>query len=215
MCITAFLIPLTKKGNAPNSNSDSIIKGFLYDIHSNRRLRTVCLLNVLFSMILVSGYQILQTYLLQSAVPKSYNGLLYFIAAVFASCGSFFFDKLQSILKSGKILLLVCMILISVCFFELAHVTGIAPIFLLVSGYRLVWGVASPMFAYMVNQSIRKDDYRNTVFSIISLFSNLSVAALLFVFGTRNLNVRFNYVVLSLLSFLLFLMIVCSKNLKH
>ena len=64
-------------------------------------------------------------------------------------------------------------------------------IFLLVSGYRLIWGVTSPMFASMINESIEKDDYRNTVFSMISLVCNLGSSVLLFGFTIMNVNVKY------------------------
>lgn len=214
LCIIAFFLPSTKKENEQKINTFSIMKGFITDIRANGQLRTVCLLNVFFSMILVSGYQILQTYLLESSVPKSQNGLLYFVAAIFASCGSFFFDKLQSIVKSKKMLLLVFLVLISFCFFALANVTGILWIFILVSGYRLVWGITSPMFASMVNQSIEKDNYRNTAFSMISLGCNLSSSVLLFGFVAIDLGVKYNYIFLGSLSAALFAICACSKSIK-
>lgn len=214
LCITAFCLPAASKGNKENTHTFSIMKGFLYDIYSNKLLRTVCGLNIFFSMILVSGYQLLQTYLLESAVPKSYNGLLYFIAAIFASFGSFFFDKLQSIIKSKKAILLFSLLVISICFLGLAIVTDVFLIFVLVSCYRLVWGVASPMFASMVNKSIIKDDYRNTTFSMVSLGNNLSSSILLFIFVMLNLHVKYYYIILGVLTVVAIIIYTCSKKLQ-
>lgn len=210
--ITSFFLPLTKKDKEQNINTFSIMKGFMNDFYLNRNLRTGCILNIFFSMVLVSGYQILQPYLLESSVPKSYNGLIYFIAAIFASCGSFFYEKLQTIFKSRKILLLVCMFFISACFFELAIAKGVLFIFIFVSIYRLVWGIASPMFASMINQGIENDDYRNTAFSMISLGSNMSSSVLLFAFAIMKLGPKNNFIILGILSSILFAIFAVVKK---
>ncbi len=58
----AHFLPVTQKENKKNISTFSIIKGFINDICSNKQLRIMCLLNVFCSMILVSGYQLLQAY---------------------------------------------------------------------------------------------------------------------------------------------------------
>lgn len=58
----AYFLPVTQKENKKNISTFSIIKGFINDIYSNKQLRIMCLLNVFCSMILVSGYQLLQAY---------------------------------------------------------------------------------------------------------------------------------------------------------
>ena len=214
LCIIAIFLPVSRKESDQNNSIFFIMKRFVCDIGCNKQLRTVCLLDLLCSMILVSGYQLLQTYLLESSVPKSYNGLLYFIAALFAGCGSFFFEKLQSILKSSKVVLVMCLLVISVCFFGLTYVSGILPIFILVCGYRLIWGITSPMFVSIVNRNIVKDTYRNTAFSMISLGYNLGSSVLLFAFVVIDVGVKYNYIMLSILSIALFVICVFSKSLK-
>lgn len=173
-----------------------ILHSAVRDLVQNRDLRRSCLLNASFSMLLVCGYQLLQPYLADSGMKASYNGWLYCMAALLGSCGSFFFERLEKIFRSKKILLLVCILLISGCFIGLANVSGVALIFLLVCCYRLVWGVTSPMFSYMVNNSISADEYRDTIFSVISLISNLLSSAFLFLLGFADLSSKANYWIL-------------------
>lgn len=186
------------------NNANDIVKKYFLEILSNRKLLIICMLNICFSMILVTGYQILQTYLLGSSVSNTYNGLLYFIAAVFASTGSFFYKKLKSIFKSEKILISVCLALLALCMFGLGGSSVIFFIFVFVCIYRLVWGITSPMFSSMVNQSIEDDSFRNTVFSIISLGCNLGSSALLFIFSAINMSAEFEYIILGMLCMVLF-----------
>lgn len=214
LCIIAIFLPVSRKESDQNNGIFSIMKGFVCDIGSNKQLRTVCLLDLLCSMILVSAYQLLQTYLLESSVPKSYNGLLYFIATLLAGCGSFFFEKLQAMLKSSKVVLVMCLLVISACFFGLSYVSGILPVFILVCGYRLIWGITSPMFVSIVNRNIVNDIYRNTAFSVISLGYNLGSSVLLFTFVVMDMRVKYNYIVLSILSIVLLMVCVFSKSLK-
>lgn len=181
------------------NNTNDIVKKYFFEIISNRKLLLICLLNVCFSMILVTGYQILQTYLLSSSVSNKYNGVLYFIAAVFASSGAYFYKKLKSIFKFEKILISVCLALLAVCMFGLGLISRVLLIFVFICIYRLVWGITSPMFSSLVNQNIEDDSFRNTAFSIISLGCNLGSSVLLFLFSTINMSAEQEYIILGIL----------------
>lgn len=185
------------------NNANDIVKKYFWEIVSNRKLLIICMLNVCFSLILVTGYQILQTYLLGSSVSNTYNGLLYFIAAVFASSGAYFYKKLKSIFKSEKILINLCLALLALCMLGLGLTPVMIFIFVFVCIYRLVWGITSPMFSSMVNQSIEDDSFRNTVFSIISLGCNLGSSALLFIFSAINMCAELEYIILGMLCIVL------------
>lgn len=87
--------------------------------------------------------------------------------------------------------------------FGLARVSGFLLIFVFVCCYRLVWGITAPMFSHMVNTSIVTDEFRDTVFSIISLFSNLLGSVFLFALGFLNMPASVNYIVLSSLALLI------------
>lgn len=194
----AFTIPKLNSRN--NNHPISILGKSIHNIIKSRDLRKVCLLDALVTMLLVCGYQILQNYLAESNFQMQYNGLLYFVAALVASCGSLFFDRLQTMIKSKRILAVLCLLLLAMCFFGLSVVSSIPGIVLFVCGYRLVWGITSPMFAYLVNMRIQSDEYRNTVFSIISLVTNLFGSVLLFIFGAVGLNACYNYVLLGIIA---------------
>lgn len=204
-CIIAFFIPKVEKDRSKKAYT--IFRLAVYEIVKNRELRSNFLLNVLFSMILVCGYQLLQPYLADSGMQTSYNGFLYCVAALLASCGSFIFDKLQKVSQHKGTMLFLSILLIAGCFFGLAKASSIFLIFLFVCCYRLIWGITSPMFSYMVNSSIPADEYRDTIFSLISLSSNLFTSLLLFFFGVIGLNSTFTYSMLGLTA-LLFSMIV-------
>lgn len=199
LLVITFLLPSFASNNEYNNIFDSM-KHLVGELKTNGFLLYICLWNIFFSMILVSGYQILQTYLLDSSLPETYNGILYFVAVIFASLGSYVYNWLNKLFKAKKITLILCLSLISCCFFGLSIVSGIILIFIFVCMYRLIWGVTSPMFSSMVNQNLGKDDYRNTAFSLISLGSNLGSSLLLFVFSKVNLSIKQEYLILGLLS---------------
>lgn len=210
--VAAFFLPEIEKNRKAEPNS--IFRAAVHEIAGNGELRKNCLLNASFSMLLVCGYQLLQPYLAESGIQISNNGLLYCVAALLASSGSFFFDKLQKAFRNRRTVLLCCIVLISGCFFGLAKVSGAFLIFLFVCCYRLIWGVTSPMFSYMVNKSIPEDEYRDTIFSIISLLSNLFCSVFLFLLGILDLNSKNNYCLLGIIA-LLFLAIVFAGGKRH
>ncbi|OOM82030.1 major facilitator superfamily protein [Clostridium puniceum] len=206
LIITIFLPKLNI--NAEHKNVFFIMKSFFSEIHSNRFLLILCFLNILFLMILVSGYQILQTYLLDSPLDKTYNGLLYFLGAIFASLGSFFYNKLKHMLKLGKMFFLLCLLFISICFLGLANASTVLLIFIFVCVYRLIWGITSLMFSSMLNKNIEIDSHRNTAFSLISLGYNLCSSLLLFIFSLNNFSIKYEYIVLTILS--IALLLICA-----
>lgn len=211
-CVAAFFLPEIKKNCKAETNM--IFRAAIHEITENGELRKNCLLNASFSMLLVCGYQLLQPYLAESGMQVSNNGLLYCVAALWASCGSFFFDKLQKAFQNKRMVLRCCILLISGCFFGLAKASGVYLIFVFVCCYRLIWGVTSPMFSYMVNNSISGDEYRDTIFSIISLLSNLFSSVFLFLLGILGLNSKYNYCLLGIIA-LLFLAIVFADGKQH
>lgn len=204
-----FLPPIEKQRN---EKPNIILRSAVCDIVRNGELRKNCLLSASFTMLLVCGYQLLQPYLADSGIQASYNGWIYCVAALLASCGSFFFEKLQRISGSKRTTLLVCILLISGCFFGLANVSGAALIFVLVCCYRLVWGITSPMFSCMVNNSISSDEYRDTVFSVISLISNLLSSAFLFLLGFAGLSSKVNYWLLGTVALLFTIIIFLNRS---
>lgn len=162
LTIAAFFLPDVPK--VRNASISSNFVNALRAVTGNSELRRSCLLNAVLSMLLVCGYQLLQPYLAKSGIQASYNGIVYCFAALCASGGSFFFEKLQKILQSKNTMALLALVLISGCFFGLSHASGVTLIFLLICCYRLIWGVTSPMFSFLVNKNIPKDEYRDTVF---------------------------------------------------
>ena len=196
-----FYLPDTQTDNA--KQPIRILKSALENIIHNRNLRSACLLSASFTMLLVSGYQLLQPYLSSSGMDASCNGLIYCIAALFASCGSYCFDRIQKFSISKNRILISCILIIAGCYLGLARVSGFLLIFVFVCCYRLVWGITAPMFSHMVNTSIVTDEFRDTVFSIISLFSNLLGSVFLFALGFLNMPASVNYIVLSSLALLI------------
>lgn len=67
------------------------------------------------------------------------------------------------------------------------------------------------MFAYLVNMCIQSDEYRDTVFSIISLITNLFGSVLLFIFGAVGLEARYNYVLLGIVAIALVVILFFTK----
>lgn len=212
LVITAVFLPNIEKQRDKKPND--ILRSAVRDIVQNGDLRRSCLLNASFLMLLVCGYQLLQPYLADSGMQASYNGWMYCAAALLGSCGSFFFEKVQKIFRSKRRILLVCILMISGCFFGLANVTGMALIFALVCCYRLIWGVTSPMFSYMVNSSISDDAHRDTVFSVISLISNLFSSVFLFLLGFFDLSSKSNYWLLGVVALLFTMIIFLSRDNK-
>ena len=213
LVISAVFLPRIEKQRDQKPND--ILRSAVRDIAHNGDLRRSCLLNASFLMLLVCGYQLLQPYLADSGMQASYNGWIYCVAALLASCGSFFFERLQKIFRSKKMALLVCLLLISGCFFGLANVSSVAWIFVIVCCYRLIWGITSPMFSYMVNNSISADEHRDTIFSVISLISNLLTSAFLFLLGFANISSRSNYWLLGTVALLFTLIICLSRDNKN
>lgn len=213
LVIAAVFLPRIEKQRDKKPND--ILRSAVLDIARNGELRRSCLLNASFFMLLVCGYQLLQPYLADSGMQASYNGWMYCVAALLASCGSFFFERLERIFKSKRMTLLVCMLLITGCFFGLANVTSVALIFVLVCCYRLIWGVTSPMFSYMVNNSISDDEHRDTVFSVISLISNLLTSVFLFLLGFADISSRSNYWLLGAVALLFTVILVLSRDDKN
>ena len=213
LVIAAVFLPRIEKQRDKKPNI--ILRSAVCDIAKNGDLRRSCLLNASFLMLLVCGYQLLQPYLADSGMQASYNGWMYCAAALLGSCGSFFFERLQRMFRGKRTTLLVCILLISGCFFGLANVTSVAMIFVLVCCYRLIWGVTSPMFSYMVNNSISDDEHRDTVFSVISLISNLFSSLFLFLLGFANISSRSNYWLLGTVALLLTMIIWSVRNNKE
>ena len=165
-------------------------------------------------MLLVSGYQLLQPYLSSSGIDSSYNGLIYCIAALFASCGSYCFDRIQKTAVSKHHILTACMLIIAVCYLGLAKVSDFLLVFIFVCCYRLVWGITAPMFSHMVNTSIENNEFRDTVFSIISLFSNLMGSVFLFALGFIKMPASENYIILSSIALLISLVLLFFNRIK-
>lgn len=199
--ISALYLPKIKK----NENNDPIaIFSLAIDgLKKNQRLRNICLLNAWFTMLLVSGYQLLQPYLSGSDLDTSYNGFVYCIAALLASCGSFCFHKVQALHIPKKILLGTCFLLISCCYLGLAMTHNVLLVAGLICGYRLIWGITSPIFSYIVNNCIPSDAYRDTVFSVISLISNLMGSVFLMIIGLVDLPPNMTYYALAFIVILL------------
>ena len=207
-----FYLPDTQTDNA--KKPIGILKSALESIIHNRNLRYACLLSASFTMLLISGYQLLQPYLSASGIDASYNGLIYCIAALFASCGSYCFDRIQKTAVSKHHILTACILIIAVCYLGLAKVSDFLLIFIFVCCYRLVWGITAPMFSHMVNISIVNDEFRDTVFSIISLFSNLLGSVFLFTLGLINMTVSANYFILTSIAFLISLVLSLLKSVQ-
>lgn len=187
-----------------NKNENKILQKQLTEVLSSQHLLTICLLNICFSIVLVTGYQFLQTYLLDSPIAERDHGLLYFIAAVFASLGSYRYKKWKGMFQSEKTLSGICLVLLSICMLGLGCASAGMPIFLLVCAYRLAWGVASPMFSSLINRNMDDDSVRNTVFSLVSLGSNLGSSILLFCASISHVSAKLAYCILGMLCFALF-----------
>lgn len=190
-----FLLPWTKKKQGSTSNR--ILKQSIRCIVQERTTKKACILNVVVVSLLTCGYQVLQVYLADSTIESNYNGLLYFFAALMASIGSYSFGKLNAFLQGKQTLLFICGIVLGTSFLGLSLMPGLGGVILFVCVYRFVWGIISPMFAYMVNKSIPFDECRDTVFSIISLLSNLVNSMILFLFGVFKMRPRVEYLVLA------------------
>ena len=195
--VSAFYLPKIKKNR--NNQPLAILSSALNALGRNKVLRNVCWLNACFTMLLVCGYQLLQPYLAVSEINRSYNGVVYCIAALLASCGSSCFAKVQKIRISKGAFLGICLVLISGCYCGLAVANNVLAIVTLICGYRLIWGITSPMFSYMVNNCIPTDEYRDTIFSIISLMSNLMGSVFLVLIGIIDLPVYVNYYILAVI----------------
>lgn len=200
LVFAAAILPKTERTS--EIRSKSILEHSIADIINGKELRCVCIANMIAMSLLVCGYQILQTYLADSNVPSTFNGLLYFLAALMASGGSYSFEKIKTLYNSKENLFLACAALITISFLGLSIASSVLGIFLFVCLYRLAWGIISPMFAYLVNKSIQSDECRDTVFSIISLMSNLINSLILFVFGIVQVNTRMEYLVLTTITLL-------------
>ena len=211
--LVSFTIPKVEGKNS-DTHPILILGKSIQDIAKNRELGKACVLDALVTMLLICGYQILQNYLVESQFQMQYNGLLYFVAALVASCGSFFFDRIQVVTKSKLTLSTICMTLLAVCFFGLAFVSNALGIVLFVCGYRLVWGITSPMFAFLVNTRIQADESRDTVFSVISLVTNLFGSVLLFVFSVLGLKASENYILLGIIALVLLIVLFLSRRLR-
>lgn len=208
--VSAFYLPKIKKNQ--KNNPLTILSSALNALGKNRKLRNICLLNACFTMLLVCGYQLLQPYLAVSDLHTSYNGFVYCIAALLASFGSFCFDKVQKLPVSKRTVLGTLLLLIVGCYLGLAITNNVLIIVVLICAYRLIWGIASPMFSYMVNNSIPSDEYRDTVFSIVSLISNFMCSVFLLVIGTVNLASNINYYVLAVVEIILCPIILFQTN---
>ena len=212
-CMTFFLaFCLPKSKIRTNQRLDSVLLSAVKEIYSNQKLRRKCFMNAALSMLLISGYQILQPYLASSGIDVSFNGVLYCVAALFASWGAYIFNKLQKVIKSQRMILVCSMFFISGCFCCLSKATNMWAIFVIICCYRLIWGVNSPMFSYMINNIIITDGCRDTIFSLISLASNLLSSALLFVLAVANQKSEVNYFILCVVALILLLSFFLSEQ---
>lgn len=207
----ALTLPDLRADTAKSKGSGAILKNFLTDLKGSRHLMAVFALNIAFSVLLVSGYQLLQTYLLDTNENQAFNGIIYFVAALFASLASFLYDAVQRKIRSKRAMLLICMVLITICFVGLFAARSIALIFVLICLYRMVWGLTSPIYSSLVNSSITRDDYCNTAISFLSLASNLFESAVLG--ALANVAVRTSYLLLGVLRFVLLLICIFAGKL--
>lgn len=201
--ISAFFLPVIEKKR--QTNTVTIFTSAIHTIINNSDLRKACLLNILLSMLFVSGYHLLQPYLASSGIQMSYNGIIYCLAAFLASFGASIFDKIDKRIVSKKRLLRICILLITCCFWSLATFRGFYLIIVVICFYRFIMGFCSPTISYLINNTIPSDEYRSTIFSITSLISNLLGSALLFLLGFFEINPRTNFYVLALIALLCFL----------
>lgn len=207
---SAFFLPKIEK--CRKKNPLAILSSALNALGENSTLRNICLLNACFTMVLVCGYQLLQPYLVGSDLHTSYNGYVYCIAALLASCGSFCFDKVQKLPISKSTILGILLLLIVGCYLGLAITNNVLIIVVLICAYRLIWGITLPMFSYMVNNSIPSDEYRDTVFSIVSLISNLMGSVFLLILGTMGMSSNINYYVLAVVIIIMCPIILFQTN---
>lgn len=194
--ILAFFLPIIKKER--KTNTVAIFTSAIHVIVNNSNLRKACSLNVILSVLFVSGYQLLQPYLTISGIPTTYNGIIYCIAAFLASLGASIFEKTDKIFSKNK-LLSICIILITGCFWSLAGFKEANLIIIVICFYRFIMGIFSPTISYLMNICIPSDEYRSTIFSISSLASNFLSSSILFLLGFLKINPRSNYHLLALI----------------
>lgn len=201
--VLAFFLPNYRKDHM--DSMFTILNESLLAIRGETNLRTICLVDALYSMLLVCGYQLIQPYLSDSTIPSSGNGLLYLSAALLGSVGSFLFGKFDNQLTKSKEYIRGCIFLTMICFFFLSFSYNTLIVVIVFCCYRLVWGLSTPILVFYVNKAISSDSYRDTVFSIVSLTSNLMGAILLFLMGLLKTSANTNYIIMGIISFILFM----------
>lgn len=179
-----------------SKNGLTLFVDCLREIVHMKHVRLIFIYNLMMTAILVSGYQILQPYLNELKIDSSYNGLLYFFGAFVASMGSEIFGKISSKI-SYKWIFNICTILLLFAMFGFSlSYANVLWVGILLCCYRFAWGLSSPLLVLLANQRLESDDFRNTFFSLSSLFSNLLSATLLFLFGAFGIKSYINYGIL-------------------
>lgn len=213
--IISFKLPNTSQKE--KQKSKSLISSCLKQIISEKNLKIIFMYNLSIKAILISGYQIFQPYLSELKYDSDYNGIIYFLGALIASMGSEIFGKLSS-KKSSKWILFFCSIILSIAMFGFSiSYKNIVLLAFLLCLYRFAWGLSTPLLVVLSNKQLKNDDFRNTFFSIISLFTNLVVGLILFSFGIIKIHTSFNYGILAffMVIFLIFIYLSWNKELEN
>lgn len=198
--IFTFSLPQIERER--KKKSIEILSTCLKTIKDKKEVQKVIFYNSFCTTILISGYHIFQPYLNEIKIENSYNGILYFLGAICASYGSFIFRKLSEKMTS-KSMLFLCIILLEIAMFGLLKTSSYVLIIAVLIGiYRLAWGITSPLLVSMANECIESNDYRDTFFSIISMFSSILNAFVLGAFGFFHLTMKSSYLVLGIGIFL-------------
>lgn len=206
--IIAFKLPNISQKE--KQKSKTLIKTCLKQIVVEKNLKIIFVYNLFTKAILISGYQIFQPYLSELKYNFDLNGIIYFLGAVVASMGSEIFGKLSTKKSYKWMLLFYSIILIIALFgFSISYKNLILLIFLLCL-YRFAWGLSTPLLVVLSNKQLKNNNFRNTFFSIISLFTNLLVGLILFIFSSIKTHVSFNYGILTFFMFLFLIFIYFS-----
>ena len=190
-------------------------KNVLFCFKDNFVLIYSCILGSLISALLIVGYQLFQILFSVKFENWTYNGLIYFVATLFAILSSSLYQKISNLIKSQKLFKYSLCITLSVIFILLNIVHNFSAIVLLVCSYRFLWGIISPFFTSVINNNIKNDEYRNTIFSVNSLLTNIISFAILYIFSFFNITVSLQFLILGIVIFIISMILIFKGKNEH
>ncbi|OED34053.1 hypothetical protein AB832_08095 [Flavobacteriaceae bacterium (ex Bugula neritina AB1)] len=218
--LVSFIITIIINDNciSENKEKNKSIASVFGSIANNMKSKNLSLFIIISSLtisFLSSVYLLIQPLMEEINISGDKNGIYYFIATLFAFIApklSFIYNKFN--LKSNISFIMFNM-LVSVCIFIISFSGSVFYFILSFSLFRFMWGLAYPIINININDMVKDEDSRATVFSFYSMSCNLIQFLIIFLVSIKDADVSNSIFIISVFLFIInILLILLIKTFK-